>query len=280
VSDLSTGSFKFYYGSCVNKTRRDGNVMNGESGFNNDEFLKIIVLNELRGYLLDMDDQPGRAFVDAKTLGEVLADEHDVASSEITEILEIMSSERLVERKKVKAWGTYEYQYKISGSGLRFLKKYKTFPLDESVSNVMNASSIDSVLRAWRKALIRRHTDPEGAITSARTLLEDVCKSLLKDLGIKYKDSMDLTSLYRLLTGNLDFCEDKRLDQPLKQLFGGCQNVVKSISTLRNKLGDAHGGKETCGLDLDVLSTLAVNLAGSISAFIIEAEKLNRDKTK
>lgn len=47
-------------------------------------------------------------------------------------------------------------------------------------------SSIDSerVKRLWTKALERRVSDPDGAITAARTLLESVCKHILDDRGV------------------------------------------------------------------------------------------------
>lgn len=40
----------------------------------------------------------------------------------------------------------------------------------------LNAASVEEV---WRKAIARRHSDPAGAITAARTLLESVIKAIL-----------------------------------------------------------------------------------------------------
>jgi len=44
--------------------------------------------------------------------------------------------------------------------------------------------------------LERRATDPEGAITAARTLLETVCKHILDEKGEPYEDGIPLPKLY------------------------------------------------------------------------------------
>ena len=54
------------------------------------------------------------------------------------------------------------------------LEGVNTAPVDLVVSEVLQSFDTDGVHKVWIKALERRHTDPEGAITSARTLLETV----------------------------------------------------------------------------------------------------------
>ncbi|CAB3975658.1 hypothetical protein BCO9919_07005 [Burkholderia cenocepacia] len=51
---------------------------------------------------------------------------------------------------------------------------------------------------AWRKVLEWRESDPEGAITMARTLLESTCKHILDELEVTYGESPELPELYRL----------------------------------------------------------------------------------
>jgi hypothetical protein len=47
-------------------------------------------------------------------------------------------------------------------------------------------------LRARQKALERREQDPDGAITSAWTLLEEVCRFVLDSEGETYDEKADL----------------------------------------------------------------------------------------
>jgi hypothetical protein len=76
-------------------------------------------------------------------------------------------------------------------------------PADPIVSEVLE--SFDAgVHRVWIKALERRHADPEGAITSARTLLETVCKRVLDETGTEYDHKDDLPALYRAVATKLN----------------------------------------------------------------------------
>ncbi|MGC9949723.1 MAG: hypothetical protein ABSF64_25425 [Bryobacteraceae bacterium] len=54
---------------------------------------------------------------------------------------------------------------------------------ESSIAIATDPAKIDSqsIGELWRKALDRRHEDPEGAITAARTLLESVCKHILDE---------------------------------------------------------------------------------------------------
>src|SRR3954452_8435828 len=63
----------------------------------------------------------------------------------------------------------------------RLLEMIGGSPIDISTTNLKwDTSFIQDV---WRNALHRIHEDPDGAITSARSLLESVCKDILEDLG-------------------------------------------------------------------------------------------------
>ena len=71
---------------------------------------------------------------------------------------------------------------------------------DSPIAIVTDPAKIDSqsIGKVWRKALDRRHEDPEGAITAVRTLLESVCKHILDECGVVYGDNADLPKLYGL----------------------------------------------------------------------------------
>jgi hypothetical protein len=49
------------------------------------------------------------------------------------------------------------------------------------ISDVLESFDPEHVHAIWQKALTRGASDPEGAITAARTLLESVCKHILDD---------------------------------------------------------------------------------------------------
>ena len=87
----------------------------------------------------------------------------------------------------------------------------------------------------------RRLEEPEGAITAARTLLETVCMHILHEAGVEFKEGIEITKLYKLTAEQLNIYPSQHEEEVFKQILGGCTSVVYGLSSLRNKLGDAHG---------------------------------------
>ena len=75
----------------------------------------------------------------------------------------------------------------------------------------------------------RRTDEPAGAITLARTLLEDVCKWILEEAGETWREADDLPTLYRKLAKVLKLAPDDHTEQVFKQILGSCQSVVESV---------------------------------------------------
>lgn len=133
----------------------------------------------------------------------------------------------------------------------------------------LEALNADAVEMAWKKALDRRNSDPEGAITAARTLLESVCKHLLDDMGQIYDEKADLPKLYAQCASALNLGPDQHTEKSFKTILGNCQSVVNELCSLRNKISDAHGRGRRPVKPAPRHAELAVNLAGTVSAFLI-----------
>jgi hypothetical protein len=159
------------------------------------------------------------------------------------------------------------------------LENYSGAPADTVISTVLENFDIDSVHSAWMKALERRLSDPSGAITSARTLIETVCKRILHDLTITISDEEDLPKLYRLTAEALNLAPDQHTEQVFKSILGSSQNIVNSLGTLRNKIGDAHGKSRPIKV-APRHAALAVNLAGAVSTFLIETHIERKKQTQ
>ena len=110
----------------------------------------------------------------------------------------------------------------------------KGTPADQSVSIALEKFDTESVHKLWLKALERRETDPEGAITLARTLLETICKHILDENGEKYEANTDLPSLYKLASKTLNLAPSQHSELIFKQILGGCTAVVEGLGSLRN----------------------------------------------
>jgi hypothetical protein len=121
----------------------------------------------------------------------------------------------------------------------------------------------------WLKALERRAEDPEGAITTARTLLETVCKHILDDGGVPYKDDSDLPGLYKMTAKQLNLAPSQHSEEVFRQILGGCTSVVEGLGALRNRLSDAHGKGRLPVRPAARHAELAVNLAGTMATFLV-----------
>ncbi len=142
-------------------------------------------------------------------------------------------------------------------------------PADDDISAILVDFDTEHVHIAWQKALERRNQDPEAAITMARTLIESVCKHILDEAGISHSDKDDLPKLYKETAKQLNLAPEQHQEEVFKQILGGCQTVIQGLGTLRNKLSDAHGKGKKAVKPSPRHAALAVNLAGSMAAFLV-----------
>jgi hypothetical protein len=149
-------------------------------------------------------------------------------------------------------------------------------PSDDNISAVLAAFDPTQVHARWTAALERRAAEPEGAITLARTLLEDVCKWILDHAGETWAETDDLPSLYRKLAKILRLAPDDHTEQVFRQILGSCQSVVESLGALRNKLGDAHSAGPKRARPQPRHAELAVNLAGAMATFLVSTWQARR----
>lgn len=160
---------------------------------------------------------------------------------------------------------------------IEIFEKESIAPSDTTISTELARFGLKYVNETWQKALSRVGTDPDGAITAARTLLEDVCKHILDEKGIAYVGTYDLPKLYYQVSKSIELAPNQHANDLIKKVLGGCQVIVTGVGELRNKFGDAHG-KGKAGLKPDLLhARLAVNLAGTMATFLLESwEKENK----
>jgi len=142
-------------------------------------------------------------------------------------------------------------------------------PIGNSTTETLTKLDPVEIHRVWQTALERRSDDSEGAITSARSLLETVCKYILDSFDAPYSDKDDLPKLYRLTAQQLSLAPDQQSEEMFKRAFSGCQTVVNSLAEIRNRFGDAHGKGSNSVKPSKRHAELAVNLSGSIAVFLV-----------
>lgn len=152
---------------------------------------------------------------------------------------------------------------------LEMLERGGQTPSDQVVSGAIEKFDSAHIQAAWSKALDRRASDPEGAITVARTLLESVCKHILDEAKIEYGEAPELNKLYRLTAEHLNIAPSQHTEQVFKQILGGCTAVVEGLGALRNRLSDSHGQGKVGVKPAPRHAELAVNLAGALANFLL-----------
>jgi len=144
-------------------------------------------------------------------------------------------------------------------------------PHEEGVALSLSSLSSDEVTELWAKALARCESDPEGAITAARSLIESACRHILDELDVPSDDSDDAPTLYKKVSKELNLAPDQHAEAIFKQTLSGAFSVVNGLSGVANKYGDRHGaGSGRRSKPSPRHARLVVNAAGTITAFVVD----------
>ena len=182
---------------------------------------------------------------------------------------------------KFKSYGERrEFIWNAFSYSLDFLEKDQNGIINSNTTLKIDKFGQEYITIEWVKAMERKNNDPEGALTSARTLIETTCKFILESKKIEFKDELELPKLYKLTAENLNLAPDQHTEKIFKQILGGCQTVVEGLGALRNKLSDSHGKRKTQTKPTSRHAELGVNLAGAMTTFLIETYEFNILKEK
>ena len=149
---------------------------------------------------------------------------------------------------------------------LEYLEGFNSSPIEESMDDVLKEFSTKSVAIVWERANDRLGNEPDAAITSARSLIESVCKHILEEVG---EESNDHDNIYRQTSRLLDLAPDQQSEEQFRQLAGACNAIVGSLNSIRNNFADAHGRGELETPPSLRHAELAVNVAGSLALFLV-----------
>lgn len=136
--------------------------------------------------------------------------------------------------------------------------------------SILMTASWESVREAWTKALERVPGDPEGAITSARTSLESVCKHILEECNVEDRSKGNLVKLYKATAKELRLSPGGYSEDVFRQILGGCASIAAGLSGLRNIYGDSHGKGKSYPRPQSRHARLAINATMTLAEFLIE----------
>ncbi|MCM3443277.1 MULTISPECIES: abortive infection family protein [Metabacillus] len=152
---------------------------------------------------------------------------------------------------------------------LFFLENQSDTVMDETNTFFEEEVTFEYIQNTWKKALSRKEEDPEGAITTARSLLESVCKHILEESGVTVDEKWEMPKLYKETQLILNLSPDGYTEQIFKQILSGCSSIVNGVASLRNKLSDAHGRGTNVIVPDKKHAKMTVNLSGTIAEFLL-----------
>ncbi len=111
--------------------------------------------------------------------------------------------------------------------------------------------------------------DFQGALTKARTILEDTFAYVIRQKGEEPGKKGDINNLYKTVRVLYKMHTDKSIDKRINTLLSGLEKIVESIRDMRNEYGDAHG-KGIPKLKVERHhARLCVNAATAMAEFIL-----------
>ncbi len=143
------------------------------------------------------------------------------------------------------------------------------------MAELFDDSNLFDVQRLWTKAKARVLTDPDGAITASKTMLESLCKLIINETGGTYTNNDDFPSLYQKAAQQFHFSPNTQTQAEYKRLAGSCSTIVNSISCIRNRESDAHASDKIAET---LQAKLVVNIAGAIALFLTGLRRTHSTK--
>ncbi len=138
-------------------------------------------------------------------------------------------------------------------------------PADEILSEIFDRIPSYSIREKWEKALHRRITDPSGAITAARSLLETTLKWIIEQREGKLTENNK-----ELFNKAIDVLGIEVKGKPIEKTIEGLSLIIWGVGNMRNIHGDAHGATSNTPQPTVSEAGFCVNLAGAAALFLLE----------
>lgn len=117
---------------------------------------------------------------------------------------------------------------------------------------------------------------PDIAFDAAKSLIESVCKTILKDCGQEVDEKLDFQPLFRQTMQRLRLVPDGHtgndVPEAIRKTINGFNSVIQGLGELRNRSGAISHGKDAYVLPLEsVQAELAARAADTMVSFMVQA---------
>ncbi len=135
----------------------------------------------------------------------------------------------------------------------------------EETRSLLKTVGFEGPLAEFNRAFERDlDGDNEGAVTAAHSSFESALKSILEKEKVDYPKHATAKDL-------LDILKDRGYIYPfLDDFVNSFYNLLTGLSTIRNKIGDAHGSGISLRKIMSSYAEFAIHLAGSFNLFLVK----------
>jgi hypothetical protein len=134
---------------------------------------------------------------------------------------------------------------------------------------ILDTSESEAVRECWRKAVERVSTDPAGAITAARSLVEAACKYVIEESGETADMPSELPRLHKKAAELLKLDPRSEIAESLRRVLQASATIVDGLAYLRNRLGDAHGKGRNSAKPAKRHAEFVVMIAGAMTGLLL-----------
>ena len=122
--------------------------------------------------------------------------------------------------------------------------------------------------------------DYDGAITNARTLIENICLYILDTTKTDYVHKGDLPRLYKQTAKILNMVSSQHTELMFKQILSGFVSIINGLAAIRNIHSDAHGkSSKSYYKPAKRHATFIVNSSKAVAEFLYSSYEDNANIT-
>lgn len=172
-------------------------------------------------------------------------------------------------------WNEYESRYPYPSNEIRnnLRKDLHNFISPNPIGLMFSSISESAFREDWITCYTKLQNNPASCITSSRTMLETILRTIVSDRGETPDTSGELHRLLRQVEDVLGFNRQNR--QAEHQILQGLKSVIYGLSSISNEAGDRHGLIGGDSIDNPYYAQLCMNAAGTIGLAFIEMHLLN-----
>lgn len=138
-------------------------------------------------------------------------------------------------------------------------------PIYDELTSLLSRIDSPSIKEKWEKTLYRRKTDPSGAITAAKSMLESTLKWIIEQNGGTPTDNNK-----ELFKNAIQYLQLDIKGTAIEKTIDGLNLVIWAVGDMRNRKGDAHGSSTSSPPPTPAEAGLCVNMSGAVVLYLLE----------